>query len=191
MAVRLLTMRAGRALLPKNIIWYSFLLEAEWTPGPSAAERIRYIGQRINGLTGTRTLSSEIALRDRRSATCWTVGRLLTARLTKEKAEHEISKCYHNVTPPSVLQLLTNEFNEFLYTQQNTHATVDSHCPSTEGGTIEPKQASICTSDFTQTSKYDTAMEHTQGPKNFLSVKLKHSEQRLGYIFFPFRPIHC
>jgi hypothetical protein len=23
--------------------WYSFLLEAEWTPGPSAAGRIRYI----------------------------------------------------------------------------------------------------------------------------------------------------
>jgi hypothetical protein len=27
---------------PQNIFWYSFLLEAESTPGPSAAERIRY-----------------------------------------------------------------------------------------------------------------------------------------------------
>jgi hypothetical protein len=49
MAVRLSALRTSRALLPRNIIifflclWYSFLLEAEWAPGSSAAGRIRWI----------------------------------------------------------------------------------------------------------------------------------------------------
>jgi hypothetical protein len=46
MAARLWALRARRALLHRNIIlcfWYSFLLEAEWIPGPSAAGRIRSI----------------------------------------------------------------------------------------------------------------------------------------------------
>jgi hypothetical protein len=44
MAVRLSALRTGRALLPRNIIimfLVSFLLEVEYTPGPSAARRIR------------------------------------------------------------------------------------------------------------------------------------------------------
>jgi hypothetical protein len=42
MAVRLSALRAGRALLPRNIfpsVWYSFMLLAEQTTGPSVAER--------------------------------------------------------------------------------------------------------------------------------------------------------
>jgi hypothetical protein len=35
---KVVALRTGRALLPRNI---SFLLEAEQTPGPSAAGRIR------------------------------------------------------------------------------------------------------------------------------------------------------
>jgi hypothetical protein len=42
MAVRMSAPRTGRILLPRNIIifffWYSFVLEAELTLGPSAAE---------------------------------------------------------------------------------------------------------------------------------------------------------
>jgi hypothetical protein len=45
MAVRLSTLRTGRTLLPRNItffcFWYSFMSEAEWTPGPSADVRKR------------------------------------------------------------------------------------------------------------------------------------------------------
>jgi hypothetical protein len=37
---RLSYLRAGRALLPRKIVRYSFLLETEWTPGPSLARRI-------------------------------------------------------------------------------------------------------------------------------------------------------
>jgi hypothetical protein len=44
--VRLLASGIGRAQLPRNIVyfwfWYSFLLEAEYTPRPSAAGRIRF-----------------------------------------------------------------------------------------------------------------------------------------------------
>jgi hypothetical protein len=32
MAVRLSAFNAGRALIPKKIFWYSFLLEAEYIP---------------------------------------------------------------------------------------------------------------------------------------------------------------
>jgi hypothetical protein len=45
MAVSLPALRSGRTLLATNIFfyfWYSFLLEAELTLGPSAAEKIRY-----------------------------------------------------------------------------------------------------------------------------------------------------
>jgi hypothetical protein len=34
MAVRLTALLVGRALFPRNILWYSFLLEAQSTPGP-------------------------------------------------------------------------------------------------------------------------------------------------------------
>jgi hypothetical protein len=43
-AARLSAISTGRALLPRNIVfcfWYSFLLEAEQPPGPSAAGSIR------------------------------------------------------------------------------------------------------------------------------------------------------
>jgi hypothetical protein len=45
MVVILSVLLTGRALLPRNIFcfWYSFLLEAEQIPGPSAAGRIRQI----------------------------------------------------------------------------------------------------------------------------------------------------
>jgi hypothetical protein len=42
--VRLSALRTGRALLPRKkylfVFWYSFLLKAEKTPGPSVAGRI-------------------------------------------------------------------------------------------------------------------------------------------------------
>jgi hypothetical protein len=42
MAVILWALRAGHALLPRTIFWYSFLLEAESTPGPSVALSIKW-----------------------------------------------------------------------------------------------------------------------------------------------------
>jgi hypothetical protein len=45
---RLSDLRTGRALLPRNMFvcfWYSFLLEADWTPGPSMAGGIRLLEQ--------------------------------------------------------------------------------------------------------------------------------------------------
>jgi hypothetical protein len=57
MALRLSTLRAGRALLSRNIFfcfWYSFLLEAELTPRQSASLRIRYIEKKLNYLIGCR-----------------------------------------------------------------------------------------------------------------------------------------
>jgi hypothetical protein len=53
MAVRLSALRAGRPL-PKDYSWYSFLLQAESTPGAIiAAEKIRPI-EKSNDLTGSR-----------------------------------------------------------------------------------------------------------------------------------------
>jgi hypothetical protein len=47
MAVKLTALRTRRNLLTRKIIIFMFLvpflLETEWTPGPSAAGRIRYI----------------------------------------------------------------------------------------------------------------------------------------------------
>jgi hypothetical protein len=47
MVVMLSALRTSYTLLPRNIIifmfWYSFVLEAEWIPGPSAAGRIHDI----------------------------------------------------------------------------------------------------------------------------------------------------
>jgi hypothetical protein len=40
MVVMLSALRTGRTLLPRNII---FLLQNDWTPGPSAAWRIRKV----------------------------------------------------------------------------------------------------------------------------------------------------
>jgi hypothetical protein len=51
MAVRLSALRTGRALFPETLFlcfWYSFLLEAEQTPGPCAAGRIRQIKKCIH-----------------------------------------------------------------------------------------------------------------------------------------------
>jgi hypothetical protein len=49
MAVSLSALRTGPTLLPTNIFWYSFLLEAESTSG------IRKLKKKINDLIGNRT----------------------------------------------------------------------------------------------------------------------------------------
>jgi hypothetical protein len=53
MAVRLSAIRTGRALLFRNIFWYLFLLEAEWTQGlvrPEGLSKIEKISVTSSGL---------------------------------------------------------------------------------------------------------------------------------------------
>jgi hypothetical protein len=51
MAVRLLASRTGRPLLSRNVfnfcLWYSFMFEADKTPEPSAAGRIKHIDKNL------------------------------------------------------------------------------------------------------------------------------------------------
>jgi hypothetical protein len=53
--VKLSALRADRALLPRNIFWYSFLLQGESTP--KAIVQLEGLGQlkKCNDLIGTRT----------------------------------------------------------------------------------------------------------------------------------------
>jgi hypothetical protein len=63
MAVRLSALRTGRAVLPRNIFfcfWYLFLLEAEWTPGPSATGRIRWIEENSYTSSGLEPATSRL-----------------------------------------------------------------------------------------------------------------------------------
>jgi hypothetical protein len=53
MSSMLSALRTGHILLPGTLFFcllYSFMLEAEWTPGPNAAGRIRYIKEKGTSL---------------------------------------------------------------------------------------------------------------------------------------------